>query len=163
MIAQNLFKVVVAFALISVGCINVTCCQHDFPDIDPLRDAIKNWYTAWETKDVDLAVQDYAWDCDWTNAFGARVQSQDELKVLLTEIFNMDFVMAGQSENTMNDFTFLTSDIAYVRSQTVRKGQLQSDGVEMDDRVINHLRIFWRTDGEWKITSHLISQAWPKR
>jgi hypothetical protein len=63
----------------------------------------------------------------------------------------------------MNDFTFLTSDIAYVRSQTVRKGQLQSDGVEMDDRVINHLRIFWRTDGEWKITSHLISQAWPKR
>lgn len=137
--------------------------QHEMPDIKPLRQAINNWYEAWDTKDVELAVKDYGWDCDWTNAFGDRVRGKDELRALLTRIFAMDFVMAGESENTFDDFTFLTDDIAYVRSQTVRKGQKQRDGTLMDDRLVNHLRIFWRLDDEWQIVSHLISQALPKK
>jgi len=100
---------------------------------------------------------------DWTNAFGARVKSKVELKKLLEEIFNMDFVMAGQQNYVENDIDFLSLNIALVRSKNIRKNQKWSDGTTMQDRHISHLRIFQREHGTWKIVSHMISQAQEKK
>nr|WP_321237489.1 hypothetical protein [uncultured Psychroserpens sp.] len=126
-----------------------------------INESIKDWDKAWESKDLNLALKHYANQTDWTNAFGARVQSKEELKELLQRIFNMDFVMAGENNYGENEITFVNDKIAKVRTQNIRKNQKWADGSKMDDRYINHLRIYQKIDGHWLITDHMISQAWP--
>ena len=135
---------------------------------DADREAILNtfdsWNQGWAQVDADLAVQDYAEDTDWTNAFGDRYQGREELRDGLAYVFNLGFVMAGTSaENEFTDIEFLSSDIAIVRSKLIRTGQRTSEGELMPDRHINHLRVYQQRDGRWLIVSHMISQAQEKR
>lgn len=135
---------------------------------DAERDAVvatlDSWNQGWAEEDVELAIADYAEDCDWTNAFGDRFQGKQELREGLTFIFGLPFVMAGDSAvNEYEDVRFLSSNVALLRSQLVRAGQRNSDGAPMPDRHIHHLRVLERRDGRWWIVSHLISQAQVKR
>ncbi len=87
-------------------------------------------------------------------------RGRTELLAGLKDIFSLDFVMAGESAaNEVEDVTFLASDIAMIRSQLTRKGQMTATGQVMNDRSINHLRVLQKRDGRWVIVSHLISQA----
>ena len=125
---------------------------------------LESWNEGWAQKDAALAVRDYAENADWTNAFGDRFQSKEELQKGLEFIFNLDFVMAGESGgDEFADVRFLTPDIALIRSKLVREGQQFSTGETRPDRHINHLRVLERQNGEWKIVSHMISQALEKR
>jgi uncharacterized protein (TIGR02246 family) len=121
---------------------------------------LQSWNEGWKVRDAALAVADYAEDADWTNAFGDRFQGRDELQKGLEFIFGLDFVMAGSSAgNTYEDVTFLTPEVAIIRSQLVRAGQQTNSGQTMRDRHINHLRVLQKRSGRWVIVSHLISQA----
>ena len=121
---------------------------------------LESWEEGWRTGDAGLAVRDYAVDADWTNAFGDRFQGREALEKGLAFIFSLDFVMAGQSEgNASQDVTFLTPEVAVLRSQLVRTGQETGTGEVMADRHINHLRVLQKRDGRWVIVSHMISQA----
>ena len=131
-------------------------------DEEAINQSIQDWDNAWETKNLDLAIKHYSNETDWTNAFGARVQSKDELKELLQFIFNMDFVMAGENNYGKNEITFINDSTATVRSKNIRKNQEWADGTKMNDRYINHLRVYQKINGVWLITDHMISQAWPK-
>jgi uncharacterized protein (TIGR02246 family) len=135
--------------------------QDQSADEQAINQTIKDWDLAWETKDVALAIKYYADKTDWTNAFGARVQTKTELEALLTRIFNMDFVMAGKNNYGDNEVTFLNDSIATVRSQNIRTNQLWPDGTPMEDRYVNHLRVYKKISGNWLISDHMISQAWP--
>lgn len=133
-------------------------------DTAAVLQTLDSWNRGWAEKDVDLAIEAYSDDCDWTNAFGDRFQGKAALKKGLAFIFSLDFVMAGNSGgNEFRDVTFLASDIALIRSKLVRVGQLKSSGEKMPDRHINHLRVLNLRDGKWQIVSHMISQAQPKR
>lgn len=136
----------------------------EVPIADGEREAVlrtlQSWNEGWRVRDAALAVADYAEDADWTNAFGDRFQGRDELQKGLEFIFDLDFVMAGASAgNTFEDVTFLTPEVAIIRSQLVRAGQLTDSGQTMRDRHINHLRVLQKRGGRWVIVSHLISQA----
>ncbi len=134
------------------------------PDPSEVLAVLASWEQGWAEKNVELAVQDYASDVDWTNAFGDRFQGIEALRQGLGHIFSLDFVMAGTSgTNEFEDVTFLDDDTALIRSKLVRKGQLLRSGDPMPDRHVNHLRVLERRDGRWVIVSHLISQAQPKR
>ncbi len=124
---------------------------------------IDNWNKGWDKKDVELAISNYSEDTDWTNAFGDRMHSKSELRELLKEIFTMDFVMEGTDNYQNDDVQFLTDDFALLRSTNIRKGQKWSDGTLMNDRYINHLRVYKKINNEWKIISHMISQANEKK
>lgn len=133
-------------------------------DRDAVLATLDSWKGGWATADADRAVQDYAEDVDWTNAFGDRFQGRAALRDGLAAIFELDFVMAGtSSEEVFADVTFPAPDVALIRSQLVRRGQRQSDGLPMADRRIHHLRVLQRREGRWQIISHLISQAREKR
>ncbi|WP_298895125.1 hypothetical protein [uncultured Psychroserpens sp.] len=131
-------------------------------DLKKINKTIKDWDIAWETKDLNLAIKHYTDETDWTNAFGARVQSKEKLKDLLNRIFNMDFVMSGENNYGENEITFVNDSIATVRSQNIRKNQKWPDGSIMEDRIINHLRVYQKLNDNWFITDHMISQAWPR-
>ena len=121
---------------------------------------LQSWNEGWRVRDAALAVADYAEDTDWTNAFGDRFQSRQELQNGLEFIFGLEFVMAGASAgNTYQDVRFLTPEVAIIRSQLIRSGQKTDSGQDMRDRRINHLRVLEKRNGRWVIVSHLISQA----
>lgn len=133
-------------------------------DRDAILGTFSTWNKGWAQVDADLAVQDYAEDTDWTNAFGDRFEGRERLRDGLARIFSLGFVMAGTSaENEFTDIDFLSPDIAIVRSKLVRTGQQRSSGELMPDRHINHLRVYQKRDGRWLIVSHMISQAQEKR
>jgi ketosteroid isomerase-like protein len=132
-------------------------------DIQEIKGTLESWNRGWAEKNVDLAIRDYSEHVDWTNAFGDRFQSQKELKEGLEFIFGLDFVMAGSSgKNEFEDVGFLGANVVLLRSKLIRKGQKNAQGKVMPDRHINHLRVYNRIDGKWKIVSHMISQAQPK-
>ena len=121
--------------------------------------SVLNWNQGWAEKDVEKATKDYAAKTDWTNAFGDRVRSKEELKSLLSEIFAMDFVMSGKDNYTNEKVEFLSSEVAILRSTNIRTGQKWADGSPMSDRRIHHLRVYRLMDGNWQIVSHMINQA----
>ena len=131
-------------------------------DKQQIETIIKTIALGWKEKDVEKTTKHYDDNVDWTNAFGDRMQSKEELKVLLKEIYSFDFVMKGKSESQYNDISFLTPKIAIIRSKTIVKGQEWGDGTKMKDRHNHHLMVLQKKDKEWKVISHLISQAWTK-
>ena len=154
---------------LAVVCLIASCeTKNSQPqmDFDKARSSINKsidaWDTGWENKDLELSLKYYADSTDWTNAFSDRVQSKDELKALLENIFALDFVMSGENNYGENEITFLNDSIATVRSLNIRTNQKWPDGSPMDDRYINHLRVYKNIKGEWFIINHMISQAWPK-
>lgn len=88
-----------------------------------INESIDAWDQAWEAKNVNGAIEYYADKTDWTNAFGDRVESKEELKELLSFIFGLDFVMAGENDYGDNEITFLNDSIATVRSLNIRQNQ----------------------------------------
>ncbi|NNG15602.1 MAG: SgcJ/EcaC family oxidoreductase [Gemmatimonadales bacterium] len=154
-----------AISILLVGLVASCTSTHDE---EAARTAVlatlDSWNRGWVEGDASVAVEDYSEDADWTNAFGDRFQGREALREGLEFIFGLGFVMAGtSSDNEFSDVTFLAPDVALLRSKLVRTGQQMSNGSQMQDRHIHHLRVLQRRDGEWKIVSHLISQAQEKR
>ncbi len=140
------------------------CAAQSDADKKAIIQTFESWNQGWAEADAALAVEDYAEDTDWTNAFGDRFVGKAALEEGLAYIFSLGFVMAGDSAgNEYTDIRFLGADVAIVRSKLVRSGQQTSTGDLMPDRHINHLRVYEKRDGRWLIVSHLISQAREKR
>lgn len=156
---MKIFPLALVFAL----CVHNLAVAQTEADSEAIIKTLDSWNQGWAKKNATLAVQDYAKDVDWTNAFGDRFQGRDELQKGLDFIFSLDFVMAGVSgKNEFEDVVFLAPDIALLRSKLVRTGQKTSTGEKMPDRQIHHLRVLKQRDGRWEIVSHLISQSHPK-
>ena len=153
-------RIVLLFLLILLGTENVRASEdQQAPDQAEIERAIENWNAAWKIKDPKLAAQDYSDSADWTNAFGMSRVGRVEIEKLLTEVFALPFVMAGDSETVAQDIRFIKPDLALVITRVQRKGQRNPTGQEIGQRRTSHLRVFAQTDGHWQILSHLISDA----
>lgn len=128
-------------------------------DTAAIEQAVENWNTAWKVEDPKLAAQDYSEDADWTNAFGMTRVGRADIEQLLTEVFALPFVMAGDSETVDQAIRFIGPDHAVVLTRVQRAGQLDPTGQGMGQRRTSHLRVFAKTGGRWQIISHLISDA----
>jgi uncharacterized protein (TIGR02246 family) len=147
--------------LTSLVCVVLFSAPASASEVDEalILETLESWEQGWAHRNAEMAVSDYADDADWTNAFGDRFQSKAELQKGLEFIFGLDFVMAGESDgHQYDDITFLSSEVALVRSKMVRTNQKTSTGQLMPDRHINHLRVYERRSGRWLIVSHMISQ-----
>lgn len=153
-------KMVLLFLLVLLGMENVRASDdQQISDQVAIERAIENWNAAWKVKDPKLAAQDYSDSADWTNAFGMSRVGRVEIEKLLTEVFALPFVMAGDSETVDQDVRFIKPDFALVLTRVQRKGQRNATGQDIGQRRTSHLRVFAKTDGNWKIISHLISDA----
>lgn len=148
----------VSSGLASVALIILAGCAGPAVNEEELLSALENYEKGWNTGDVALATQDYAEQIDWTNAYGDRVRSKEELRSLLTEIFAMRTVMAGDLEYIGNDVTVVGNGVVLLRSTSRVTGQQLVDGSPHGTRRINHLRVFEKQGARWAIVSHLISQ-----
>lgn len=119
---------------------------------------VDDWNTAWKTKDPILAAKWYGDEADFTNAFGFSMIGRQAIEEYLTRVFKMDFVMAGDSEQTSLKLKYLSDNTVLVVSTISRKGQKMSDDSELGPRRTTHHRVFQK-DTDWRIVAHLISDA----
>lgn len=117
---------------------------------------IENWERAWALRDPELASRDYTDDADWTNAFGMRRIGRESIHDLLVDVFELPFVMAGDTDYEYHDLRALSNEVVLVRSRAIRTGQQRPDGTVEEPRRTNHLRVFVRSEDRWAISSHLI-------
>jgi uncharacterized protein (TIGR02246 family) len=120
---------------------------------------IENWNQGWLKKDAKLAAKDYSDDADWTNAFGMKKKGRAEIQQFLTEVFSLPFVMAGQSKTAEQSVRMVTPNVAIVTTRVERVGQLTPTGEQLGTRQTSHVRVLLKAGNEWKIISHLISDA----
>ena len=143
--------------------VNIAIAQADElqqeTDKAEIERAIENWNTAWKIRNPGLAAQDYSDDADWTNAFGMSRVGRAEIESILTEVFKLPFVMAGDSRTVDQDIRLIGSDHALVLTRVERLGQRNPAGQDIGQRRTTHLRVFEKKDGTWQIISHLISDA----
>ncbi|WP_436517339.1 YybH family protein [Ekhidna sp. To15] len=119
---------------------------------------VEDWNKAWKIKDPVLAAKWYSDDADFTNAFGFSMIGKQAIEKYLTRVFNMDFVMAGDSEQTSLKLKYISEKTILVVSTISRKGQKLNDNTELGPRLTTHHRLF-QNNGEWTIVAHLISDA----
>lgn len=130
----------------------------------PTEDSLKivqqvdDWNKAWKIKDPVLAAKWYSDDADFTNAFGFSMIGKQAIEEYLTRVFKMDFVMAGDSEQTSLKLKQIAENVVLAVSTISRKGQKLSDESELGPRRTTHHRLF-KKDGEWALVAHLISDA----
>lgn len=151
-------KKIFLLALISI-CLTVVSVSGQSKDQLLIEQTIENWNKAWQTKDHKLAAQDYSDDADWTNAFGMTRKGRTEIEKILAEVFALPFVMAGQSKTAEQTVKFIKKDVATVVTRVERVGQQVPTGTELGTRQTSHLRVLVKSKGQWKIISHLISDA----
>jgi len=123
-----------------------------------INEKVDDWNKAWKIKDASLAAKWYSNDADFTNAFGFSMIGKSEIELYLTRVFKMDFVMAGNSEQTSIKLKYIAKNTILVISTIEREGQKLSDGEELGPRRTTHHRLFYKKDS-WKIVAHLISDA----
>lgn len=119
---------------------------------------IDDWNQAWKIKDARLAAKWYSNDADFTNAFGFSMIGKSAIEEYLTRVYKMDFVMAGDSEQSSIKLKYVSENSILVVSTISRKGQKLSDESELGPRKTTHHRLFLKNDN-WEIIAHLISDA----
>lgn len=119
---------------------------------------INDWNKAWKIKDATLASKWYSQDADFTNAFGFNMIGKNAIESYLTRVFNMDFVMVGNSEQTFVKLKYISDNVILAISTIERKGQMLSDGKELGTRQTTHHRVLKKKES-WQIIAHLISDA----
>jgi uncharacterized protein (TIGR02246 family) len=123
-----------------------------------INEKIGDWNQAWKIKDASLAAKWYSNDADFTNAFGFSMIGKNEIEQYLTRVFKMDFVMAGNSEQTSIKLKYISENTILAISTIEREGQKLSDGEELGSRRTTHHRLFYKKDS-WEMVAHLISDA----
>jgi len=119
---------------------------------------LNDWNRAWGEKDHNLAAKWYSEKAEWTNAFGHNFIGSTEIGNFLKEVFQLPFVMAGQSRITSQRMIPVSDDVILVITKVERTGQTTPDGTELGIRKATHHRLF-KKDSEWLIVGHLISDA----
>ncbi len=119
---------------------------------------IDDWNKAWKIKDNVLAAKWYSHDAEFTNAFGFNRIGREAIQEYLGMVFKMDFVMAGDSEQTSIKLKLISDDTVLAISTISRIGQKMSDESELGPRRTTHHRLF-KKNNNWQIVGHLISDA----
>lgn len=128
-------------------------------DAESIGAIIDDWNRAWVIEDPVLAASGYDAQADFTNAFGFHEVGRAAIEDYLAWVFELPFVMAGDSVEVERDLRVLAPGVVIVRSRVERTGQRTSEDEDLGTRSTSHLRVFTRGPAGWAITSHLISDA----
>lgn len=123
-----------------------------------ITNKIDDWNKGWKTKDYKIATQWYGQRAEFTNAFGHSKTGKSDIEAFMKEVFQLPFVMAGDSRVTNQKFIQLDDKIVLVITSIERTGQRTPDDKQLGIRQTTHHRVF-KKESEWLIVGHLISDA----
>ena len=87
--------------IVLFGVSSITIAQNiSKNDSIQIVEKVEDWNKAWKIKDANLAAKWYSDDSEFTNAFGFGMIGKSAINEYLLRVFKMDFVMAGNSEQT---------------------------------------------------------------
>ena len=145
--------------IVLFGVSSITIAQNiSKNDSIQIVEKVEDWNKAWKIKDANLAAKWYSDDSEFTNAFGFGMIGKSAINEYLLRVFKMDFVMAGNSEQTSLKLKYISDNVILVVSTISRKGQKTNNNDELGLRRTTHHRLF-KKNGDWKIIAHLISDA----
>jgi uncharacterized protein (TIGR02246 family) len=101
----------------------------------------------------------YATDADWTNAFGVRIQSREELAKFFDKLSrSANFQAASTVPGSRKiDVRFVRPDVAVLLEYLEFAGQIDpTTGQTMPTRKIHIQYVLSKEDGKWLIQSELI-------
>ena len=127
-------------------------------DSTEIATKIDDWNTGWKVKDYKLATKWYNDTAEFTNAFGHSKTGKLDIEKFMKEVFDLPFVMAGDSRVTKQKFIQLDNKIVLMITSIERTGQKTPDDKEQGIRQTTHHRVF-KKEKEWLIVGHLISDA----
>ena len=127
-------------------------------DSTEISSKISDWNHAWKVKDYKLATKWYTAHAEFTNAFGQHKIGQQQIESLLNEVFQLSFVMAGDSKVASQKMMLISKDVVLVITTIERAGQQTPDGTSLGIRRTTHHRLFKKYK-QWLIVGHLISDA----
>jgi len=119
---------------------------------------IADWNNGWKIRDYRITTKWYGPTAEFTNAFGHHRTGHIEIEKLINEVFQLPFVMAGDSKVLNQKFVPVTDDVVLVITSIERAGQKTPDNKDLAPRITTHHRVFKRENGWW-IVGHLISDA----
>ncbi|RPH67658.1 MAG: SgcJ/EcaC family oxidoreductase [Myxococcaceae bacterium] len=131
----------------------------DQGDRSAVEALIESWNEGWRTKDAELAARGYSADADWINAFGMSERGREAITRRLREVFALPFVMGARSRVVKQEVRFVSAAVAVVITQVEREGQRTPSGEQLGVRRTSHQRVVVKEAGQWRVVSHLISDA----
>jgi len=151
-------KIILVLLIVLGGFNTINSQKISEKDRIEINEKIGDWNKAWKIKDASLAAKWYSDDADFTNAFGFSMIGNNNIESYLTRVFKMDFVMAGNSEQTSIKLKYIAKNTILAISTIEREGQKLGDGEELGPRRTTHHRLFYKKNS-WEIVAHLISDA----
>src|SRR3989337_4351576 len=119
---------------------------------------ISDWNKGWKIKDYIPATKWYTGDAEFTNAFGQHRIGQPAIEALLKEVFQLPFVMAGDSKVISQTMMLVAPGVMLVITVIARAGQQTPDNKDLNVRHTTHHRLL-KKEKEWLMAAHLISDA----
>ncbi len=123
-----------------------------------ISNKIEDWNKGWKIKDYELTTKWYHPTAEFTNAFGHSKTGKSDIEAFMKEVFQLPFVMAGDSKVVKQKFVPIDDKIILVITSIERTGQRTPDDKQLGVRQTTHHRVF-KKEAEWLIAGHLISDA----
>jgi uncharacterized protein (TIGR02246 family) len=125
-------------------------------DEKAIKQIVWNWIAGWERCDSQLAIEGFAEDADWMNAFGIKKNGRKELKEFLDWVFSLPNAKERKNTETITSIRFIRPDVALVYADFLVEKQRYLNGEEMADRVGHDIRVMLKENDKWEIVSMLI-------
>jgi len=125
-------------------------------DEKAIKQIVENWIVGWESCDSQLAIEGFAEDADWMNAFGIKKNGREELKEFLDWVFSLQNAKERKNSETITLIRFIRPDVALVYADFHVEKQRYLNGEEMADRIGHDIRVMVKENDKWKITSMFI-------
>lgn len=132
-------------------------------DQNVIRQITENWISGWQTCNSALAVEGFAEDVDWVNAFGVKKRGREEVQAFLDWVFSLPNATERKNSEKITSIRFIRSDVALVNSDFQVEKQRYVTGEEMPDRKGHAIRVMTKEEGLWQIVSMMIMDEKPSR
>jgi uncharacterized protein (TIGR02246 family) len=124
-----------------------------------IREIIGRWDSLWRGADTATALQDYAEDADWMEAFGVYRRGRTEI----VRFFAPNGPMHRDTSPSRISIRYVRPDVAVVWSYYETAGQHSVSGQNTYPvRKTHSLRVLTKEKGRWAIISQLIMDEKPR-
>lgn len=126
-------------------------------DETAVKNVVDHWRQAWERFDGSILQADYAGDADWLNAFGVRKKGGTEIVTFVSQVVKRQGVQGRKTTWDAIHVRFVRPDVALAYRDYRTLGHKLPDGRELPERSTHANWVLTKEGGEWRITSHVIS------
>lgn len=122
-------------------------------DEKAIQQIVENWMLGWSSCNAKLAVQGFAEDIDWINAFGVKKKGREEVQKFLSWVFSLPNAKERKDTETITLIRFIRPRVVIVYSDFHVGMQKYLTGEETENREGHIIRVLVKDERKWEIVS----------